>query len=113
MCVHDKYNFEDLFQRVGSGKSFAVIEELMRGDLFPDIKNGCSEECKKKMIQYTQALFKNYMNSFDDNGPSCFSNYIHSLVGGFKDENSCYFNYTPRLGNNSSKFPDYPEENSL
>ncbi|KAM9984068.1 hypothetical protein ACTFIY_000822 [Dictyostelium cf. discoideum] len=125
MCVHDKYNFEDLFQRVGSGTSFAVIEEFMRGDLFPDIKNGCSEECKKKMIQYTQTVFKNYMNSvcwyyndvnipkkFDDNGPSCFSNYIHSLVGGFKEENSCYFNYTPRLENNSSKFPDYPEENS-
>ncbi|KAM9941603.1 hypothetical protein ACTFIT_008165 [Dictyostelium discoideum] len=76
MCIHDKYNFEDLFQRVGSGTSFAVIEEFMRGDLFPDIKNGCSEEC------------------------------------GFKEENSCYFNYTPRLENNSSKFPDYPKENS-
>ncbi|KAM9957958.1 hypothetical protein ACTFIW_012934 [Dictyostelium discoideum] len=121
MCVHYKYNFEDLFQKEGSGTWFAVISEFMRGDLFPDIKNGCSEECKKKMIQYTRAVFKNYMNSvcwyyndvnipkeFDDNGASCFSNYTHSLVDGFKEENSCYFNYTPHLENNSSKFPDYP-----
>ncbi|EAL63233.1 hypothetical protein DDB_G0288415 [Dictyostelium discoideum AX4] len=33
-------------------------------------------------------------------GPRAFQ-IISILVGGFKEENSCYFNYTPRLENNS------------
>ncbi|KAM9947262.1 hypothetical protein ACTFIT_000584 [Dictyostelium discoideum] len=34
-------------------------------------------------------------------GPRAFQ-IISILVGGFKEENSCYFNYTPRLENNSN-----------
>ncbi|EGC37319.1 hypothetical protein DICPUDRAFT_77031 [Dictyostelium purpureum] len=93
-------------------------------DCFPDIENGCTEACKAKMIKYTQYVFKNYMNSVCwyyhdvkiledyngniDYGYSSFSDYKSSIVNGFKEEHSRYFNYTPQLEEGTSKFPDYP-----
>ncbi|EGC30486.1 hypothetical protein DICPUDRAFT_41371 [Dictyostelium purpureum] len=63
------------------------------------------------MIKYTQCVFKNYMNSDynpQDYGYSSFSDYKSSIVNGFKEKYSRYFNYTPQIEEGTSKFPDYP-----
>ncbi|EGC38788.1 hypothetical protein DICPUDRAFT_28058 [Dictyostelium purpureum] len=61
------------------------------------------------MIKYTQYVFKNYMNSvYLDFGYSSFTDYKSSIVSGFKEESSRYFNYTPQIEEGTSKFPDYP-----
>ncbi|EGC32338.1 hypothetical protein DICPUDRAFT_155721 [Dictyostelium purpureum] len=115
MCVHDKYNFDKLFEVTGRETWFALIDDFMDSDRFPEMEDGCTDVCKEKMIKLTQYIFKNYMNSVcwyyhdvkikDNMRNSCYTFYCSSINEKREPEN---FNYTPQLEKDSSFFPDYP-----